>query len=268
MFRNGLGPLKSTLIRVGSWRVDVPTSDVEVGNLPPWMYLPIYYLSLFKAPFLQSKPSKSIGAGKNGSKDTLLKQLSEVSYKYFYGAYGGSTRQAILLVLLFSFKSLQTLSFVGLALGVRHVLGIHGSLGGLLSLRPLCGVDDKDVHHILISCSRVLLVWRKVWSLWNLDSLVSFPSFDIGDVACVNLPVIGDAPLAKVLNCLSRYESPSTTTSPPPATTAATSSPPSSAAAASTCPPPPPPPTATAATSLWVSRILQPTATNTTTAVL
>ncbi|GKF51880.1 hypothetical protein Tco_0148347, partial [Tanacetum coccineum] len=65
---------------------------------------------------------------------------------------------------------------------------------------PLCGVVDEDVHHILISCSRVLLVWRKVWSWWNLDSPVDFPSFDIRDVARGHLPVIGDAPLAKVLH--------------------------------------------------------------------
>ncbi|GKF03569.1 RNA-directed DNA polymerase, eukaryota, reverse transcriptase zinc-binding domain protein [Tanacetum coccineum] len=65
---------------------------------------------------------------------------------------------------------------------------------------PLCGVDDKDMHHILISCSRVLPLWRKVWSWWNLDSSVSFPSFDIWDVACGNFPVIGNAPLAKVLH--------------------------------------------------------------------
>ncbi|GKA28965.1 RNA-directed DNA polymerase, eukaryota, reverse transcriptase zinc-binding domain protein [Tanacetum coccineum] len=123
------------------------------------------------------------------------------------------------------YKSLQNLSLVGFGLGVRHVwnswiprkvnVGVWRAALNRLATRdnlirrgvviasgscPLCGVDDKDVHHILISCSRVLLVWRKVWSWWNLDSLVSFPSFDIGDVACVNLPVIGDAPLAKVLH--------------------------------------------------------------------
>nr|GEV23854.1 retrovirus-related Pol polyprotein from transposon TNT 1-94 [Tanacetum cinerariifolium] len=64
--------------------------------------------------------------------------------------------------------------------------------------------EDKDVNHILIYCSRVLPVWRKVWSWWNLDPSVSFPPFNIGDVTCGNLPGIGGASLAKVLQGFSR----------------------------------------------------------------
>ncbi|GJX30963.1 RNA-directed DNA polymerase, eukaryota, reverse transcriptase zinc-binding domain protein [Tanacetum coccineum] len=84
-------------------------------------------------------------------------------------------------------KSLQNLSLNGFGLGVRHVwnswiprkvnvcvwraalnrLATRDNLirrGIVIASErcPLCGVVDEDVHHILISCSRVLPVWRKV----------------------------------------------------------------------------------------------------------
>ncbi|GKA70313.1 reverse transcriptase domain, reverse transcriptase zinc-binding domain protein [Tanacetum coccineum] len=65
---------------------------------------------------------------------------------------------------------------------------------------PFCDIEDEDVNHVLISCSRVLPVWRKVWSWWNLEAPVSFPSFSIGDVACGNVLGSGDSILAKILH--------------------------------------------------------------------
>ncbi|GKA61714.1 RNA-directed DNA polymerase, eukaryota, reverse transcriptase zinc-binding domain protein [Tanacetum coccineum] len=68
--------------------------------------------------------------------------------------------------------------------------GIH-----ITSVRcPFCDSNDEDVNRVLIFCSRVL----PVWSWWNLDPPVLFPSFYVSDVASGNLPVNGDTSLAKV----------------------------------------------------------------------
>nr|GEX41994.1 hypothetical protein [Tanacetum cinerariifolium] len=60
--------------------------------------------------------------------------------------------------------------------------GIH-----IASVRcPFCDSKDEDVNHFLISCYRVLPVWRKVWSWWNLHPPVFFSFFYVSDVASGN----------------------------------------------------------------------------------
>ncbi|GJR12182.1 putative RNA-directed DNA polymerase, eukaryota, reverse transcriptase zinc-binding domain protein, partial [Tanacetum coccineum] len=99
-------------------------------------------------------------------------------------------------------KVIQNLSLNSFGLGVHHSwnswIPRKGNSHRLCEL-PALWLEDEDVNHILISCSRVLPVWMKVWSWWSLDPPVSFPPFSNDDVACGNLPDIGDASLAKVL---------------------------------------------------------------------
>nr|GEW21735.1 hypothetical protein [Tanacetum cinerariifolium] len=51
------------------------------------------------------------------------------------------------------------------------------------TLCPLCESDEESIEHCLIFCSRVLPIWRKVWSWWQLDPPSSFPLFSITDIA-------------------------------------------------------------------------------------
>ncbi|GKA23873.1 RNA-directed DNA polymerase, eukaryota, reverse transcriptase zinc-binding domain protein [Tanacetum coccineum] len=44
------------------------------------------------------------------------------------------------------------------------------------SLCPFCDNEIKDIEHSLIKCSKVLLVWRKIWSWWGLATTTYFSS--------------------------------------------------------------------------------------------
>ncbi|GKE76555.1 RNA-directed DNA polymerase, eukaryota, reverse transcriptase zinc-binding domain protein [Tanacetum coccineum] len=70
----------------------------------------------------------------------------------------------------------------------------------LSSACPFCDLVSEDIEHVLVKCPRVSLIWRKVWSWWNLPTPVSFPSFSIMDVACGHIPRSGCASLAKAMN--------------------------------------------------------------------
>nr|GEZ24693.1 RNA-directed DNA polymerase, eukaryota, reverse transcriptase zinc-binding domain protein [Tanacetum cinerariifolium] len=65
---------------------------------------------------------------------------------------------------------------------------------------PFCEEDNKVLDHCIISCPRVLGIWRKVWSCWNLDSPLVFPSFSISNIALGNVRTRGDNRANKILN--------------------------------------------------------------------
>ncbi|GKD27472.1 putative RNA-directed DNA polymerase, eukaryota, reverse transcriptase zinc-binding domain protein [Tanacetum coccineum] len=71
-------------------------------------------------------------------------------------------------------KVIHNLSLNSIGLGVHHSwnswIPRKGNSHRLCEL-PALWLEDEDVNHILISCSRVLPVWRKVWSWWSLDPL-------------------------------------------------------------------------------------------------
>ncbi|GKD77946.1 hypothetical protein Tco_1340567 [Tanacetum coccineum] len=77
-------------------------------------------------------------------------------------------------------KVIQNLYLNSIGLGVHHSwnswIPRKGNSHRLCEL-PALWLEDEDVNHVLISCSRVLPVWRKVWSWWSLDLPVSFPPF-------------------------------------------------------------------------------------------
>lgn len=62
---------------------------------------------------------------------------------------------------------------------------------------PFCDSDLEDIQHVLVECPRVSVVWRNVWSWWNLPPPTSF---SIADVAKGNLPVRGWPSLTKAIN--------------------------------------------------------------------
>ncbi|GJX03965.1 RNA-directed DNA polymerase, eukaryota, reverse transcriptase zinc-binding domain protein [Tanacetum coccineum] len=51
------------------------------------------------------------------------------------------------------------------------------------TLCPFCNNEEEDLDHCLIKCSRVLPIWKKVWSWWHLPPPSTFPSFGIKDIA-------------------------------------------------------------------------------------
>ncbi|GKC84387.1 putative F-box domain-containing protein [Tanacetum coccineum] len=60
--------------------------------------------------------------------------------------------------------------------------------------------EGDEIDHCGISCPRVLPVWRKVWSWWNLPSPVVFPSFSVADVAMGRIDSFGGSRMNKVLH--------------------------------------------------------------------
>nr|GEV96852.1 hypothetical protein [Tanacetum cinerariifolium] len=64
---------------------------------------------------------------------------------------------------------------------------------------PFCDRVDEVLEHCIISCPLVLPIWRKVWSWWNLEPLVVFPSFSISDIANGNIYPSGNLRVGKVL---------------------------------------------------------------------
>ncbi|GKE06573.1 RNA-directed DNA polymerase, eukaryota, reverse transcriptase zinc-binding domain protein [Tanacetum coccineum] len=65
---------------------------------------------------------------------------------------------------------------------------------------PFCEEDNEVLDHCIINCPSVLGIWRKVWSWWNLDLPLVFPSFSISDISLGNVRTRGDNRANKVLN--------------------------------------------------------------------
>nr|GEV03130.1 reverse transcriptase domain, reverse transcriptase zinc-binding domain protein [Tanacetum cinerariifolium] len=63
-----------------------------------------------------------------------------------------------------------------------------------------CDYSDETTEHCLLTCLKVVPIWRKLWSWCNLDQPVSFPSFFIKDVSLGNLACLGCPNLNKVLH--------------------------------------------------------------------
>nr|GEX00501.1 hypothetical protein [Tanacetum cinerariifolium] len=63
-------------------------------------------------------------------------------------------------------------------------------------LCPFCENEEEGIEHCLIRCPRVMPIWRKVWSWWQLPTPVTFPSFSIMDIALGKL-VTHDSPRLK-----------------------------------------------------------------------
>ncbi|GKB50231.1 RNA-directed DNA polymerase, eukaryota, reverse transcriptase zinc-binding domain protein [Tanacetum coccineum] len=56
---------------------------------------------------------------------------------------------------------------------------------------PFCEAVAEDIDHCLINCPKVIRVWRKLWSWWNLGSCTIFLSFSIQNIAMENVCNIG-----------------------------------------------------------------------------
>ncbi|GKB76415.1 RNA-directed DNA polymerase, eukaryota, reverse transcriptase zinc-binding domain protein, partial [Tanacetum coccineum] len=65
---------------------------------------------------------------------------------------------------------------------------------------PLCDSEVEDIRHILVKCPNVNMMWRKIWSWWNLPPPISFPSFSISDIALGNLNIQGCPKIVKAIN--------------------------------------------------------------------
>nr|GEX07753.1 RNA-directed DNA polymerase, eukaryota, reverse transcriptase zinc-binding domain protein [Tanacetum cinerariifolium] len=65
---------------------------------------------------------------------------------------------------------------------------------------PFCMVEEETLVHCIISCPHVLSIWRKIWSWWNLDSPLVFPSFSITDIVIGNVKTSGCSHTNEVLN--------------------------------------------------------------------
>ena len=65
---------------------------------------------------------------------------------------------------------------------------------------PFCELKVETIDYCLISCPRVLPVWRNIWGSWHLDTPISFPSFSIKDIAMGNINSFGLSTLDKLLH--------------------------------------------------------------------
>ncbi|GKB12301.1 F-box domain containing protein [Tanacetum coccineum] len=65
--------------------------------------------------------------------------------------------------------------------------------------------EGDEIDHCGITCPRVLPVWRKVWSWWNMPSPVVFPSFLVADVAMGRIDSFGGSRMNKVLHGVLQY---------------------------------------------------------------
>ncbi|GKC00743.1 ankyrin repeat-containing domain, PGG domain protein [Tanacetum coccineum] len=75
----------------------------------------------------------------------------------------------------------------------------------LTTFCPFCEEDIEDLDDCIVNCSRVLGIWRKVWSWWNFDPPLMFPSFFISDIALGNVCTRGDNRIDKVMNGLLHF---------------------------------------------------------------
>ncbi|GJZ39038.1 putative RNA-directed DNA polymerase [Tanacetum coccineum] len=67
-------------------------------------------------------------------------------------------------------------------------------------LCTFCETEIEDIGHCLISCPKVVPVWRKIWSWWGLPSPTYFPSFSIKDIALGKIGSYSCAKTCKVLH--------------------------------------------------------------------
>ncbi|GJU71070.1 RNA-directed DNA polymerase, eukaryota, reverse transcriptase zinc-binding domain protein [Tanacetum coccineum] len=65
---------------------------------------------------------------------------------------------------------------------------------------PLCNEEVESLEHCIINCPRVLPIWRKIWSWWNLVSPSVFPSFTIEDIVKNYVKANGCSRTNKALN--------------------------------------------------------------------
>ncbi|GKC26786.1 putative RNA-directed DNA polymerase [Tanacetum coccineum] len=64
----------------------------------------------------------------------------------------------------------------------------------------LCNREIEAVEHCIIRCSRVVPIWRNIWSWWGIPSPSVFPSFSNQDIVKGNVKTSGCHLTNKVLN--------------------------------------------------------------------
>lgn len=64
---------------------------------------------------------------------------------------------------------------------------------------PFCELEVETIDHCLISCHRVLPVWRNIWGWWHLDTPILFPSFSTKDIAMGNINCLRFSTLDELL---------------------------------------------------------------------
>ncbi|GJT42188.1 putative RNA-directed DNA polymerase [Tanacetum coccineum] len=102
-------------------------------------------------------------------------------------------------------KVMENFLLGGHSLGLHHRLATRPNLiargVALLSSNcPLCDSEVEDIEHIWVKCPNVSMVWRKIWSWWNLPPPISFLSFSISDIALGNLNIQGCSKIVKAIN--------------------------------------------------------------------
>ncbi|GJV58049.1 retrovirus-related pol polyprotein from transposon TNT 1-94 [Tanacetum coccineum] len=132
--------------------------------------------------------------------------------------YAKSTRSPPLLGTFYPLLRISTTFFLVIEELVNIIHGIHGSpakltfspgepflIGSPLDLILLLEVwlsplptvaEEETLVHCIISCPRVL----SIWSWWNLDSPLLFPTFSITDIAMGNVKTSGCSRTNKALN--------------------------------------------------------------------
>nr|GEV57275.1 RNA-directed DNA polymerase, eukaryota, reverse transcriptase zinc-binding domain protein [Tanacetum cinerariifolium] len=169
--------------------------------------LPIYYFSLFKAP------------------KKIINLLESIRFRFFWG-FKESQRgicwvkwNSILVNANMGEKDalwrLVIKDFYGDDGGFGSSLGSNGNIGTWLPTRanlisrgvplalvfcPFCENEEEGIEHCLIRCPRVMPIWRKVWSWWQLPTPVTFPSFLIMDIALGKLVTHDSLRLKKVIH--------------------------------------------------------------------
>ncbi|GJU28730.1 putative RNA-directed DNA polymerase [Tanacetum coccineum] len=56
---------------------------------------------------------------------------------------------------------------------------------------PLCSNALEEIDHCIIRCPRAIVIWRKVWGWWNLNTSTVFPSFSISDITAGRIKAHG-----------------------------------------------------------------------------
>nr|GEZ47043.1 RNA-directed DNA polymerase, eukaryota, reverse transcriptase zinc-binding domain protein [Tanacetum cinerariifolium] len=76
--------------------------------------------------------------------------------------------------------------------------------------RPFCDIDEEVLDHCILKCPHVISIWRKMWSWWQLSTLVLFSSFSIKDISIgcfVNIEyehVVYESDLSPTTSCYRR----------------------------------------------------------------
>ncbi|GKC34452.1 putative RNA-directed DNA polymerase, eukaryota, reverse transcriptase zinc-binding domain protein, partial [Tanacetum coccineum] len=66
-------------------------------------------------------------------------------------------------------------------LATRDDLAARGMVLPSISC-PFCSIDVEILENYLITCPKMLPIWRNIWSWWSLDPPVSFSSFSSSDI--------------------------------------------------------------------------------------